>query len=146
MRDHLGRGPDDLGIDIGPRTIARVEVEHHHPKRDADMRRGDPDAWCGVHGLQQVSRQLAQRVIEHGHGLRRERKPWVGVTDNRANGHVRDCLMPVNGVRQRGHSLRTSLHVDNSAPDGQISARRAKSCPAARAKNIPLPSSGKSLV
>jgi hypothetical protein len=51
------------------------------------MRRSDPDPRRGVHGLQQVSRKIAQRAVEYGHGLRRERKPRVGITDNRANGH-----------------------------------------------------------
>ena len=51
------------------------------------MRRGDPDAGRGVHGLQQVVRQLAQCVVKHGHGLRRERKPGVGITDDGADGH-----------------------------------------------------------
>ena len=35
-----------------------------------------PGAAC--HGLQQVLRELAERVVEHGHGLRREGKSGVG--------------------------------------------------------------------
>jgi hypothetical protein len=34
-----------------------------------------------------VSRQLAQRAVKYGHGLRRKGKPRVGITDNRADGH-----------------------------------------------------------
>jgi hypothetical protein len=45
------------------------------------MRRGDPDPRRGVHGFQQISRQVAQRAVEHGHGLRREGKPRVGISD-----------------------------------------------------------------
>ena len=91
MLDHLGRCPDDLRIDIGPRAVDRVEVEHHDPQRDADVRRGDPDPGRGVHRLEQVLRQVAQRAVEHGHGLRRKRKPGVGITDDGADGHdVRD--------------------------------------------------------
>src|SRR6266436_1072663 len=37
MHDHLRRCPDDLRIDIGPRAIDRVEVEHHDPQQDADV-------------------------------------------------------------------------------------------------------------
>ena len=51
------------------------------------MRRGDPDPGRGVHGVEQVLRQLAQRAVEDGHGLRRERKPRVGITDDGADGH-----------------------------------------------------------
>src|SRR5712691_1143540 len=32
MQDRLGRCPDDLWIDIGPRAILGVEVEHHDPR------------------------------------------------------------------------------------------------------------------
>src|SRR5258708_28272217 len=42
MQDRLGRCPNDLRIDIGPRAIDGVEVEHRDPQRDADMRRGSP--------------------------------------------------------------------------------------------------------
>ena len=52
------------------------------------MRRGDPDAGRGVHGLQQVARQFAQRAVEHGHGLRREGQPGVGIAEDGADGHV----------------------------------------------------------
>jgi len=56
------------------------------------MRRGDPDAGSGVHGLEQVSGQVAERAVKRGHGLRRERKPRVGITDNRTDGHdLCDC-------------------------------------------------------
>src|SRR6266849_140465 len=48
MQDRLGRRPNDLRIDVGPRAIDGVEVEHHDPQRDADMRRGDPDPRRGV--------------------------------------------------------------------------------------------------
>ena len=41
----------------------------------------------GVHRLVQVSRQVAQRAVKHGHGLRRERKPNVGITDDGADRH-----------------------------------------------------------
>ena len=87
MGEHLGRGPDDLRIDIGPRALDGVEVEHHDPQRDADMRRGDPDPRRGVHGVKQVLRQVAQRAVKRGHGLRRERKPRVGITYDGADGH-----------------------------------------------------------
>ncbi len=56
MQDHLGRRPNNLRIDIGPRTVDGVEVEHHDPQRNADVRRGDPDPRRGVQGLQQVLR------------------------------------------------------------------------------------------
>ena len=59
------------------------------------MRRGDPDPGRGAHGLEQVARQLAQRVVEHGHGLRRQRQPRVGIADDRADGHDL-CDMFVN--------------------------------------------------
>ena len=52
------------------------------------MRRGDPDPRRGVHGLQQVAGEFAQRAVKHGHGLRRERQPRVGITDDRADGHA----------------------------------------------------------
>ena len=53
------------------------------------MRRGNPDAGRGVHGLEQVAGELAQRAVERGHGLRRQRKPGIGITDDRADGHDR---------------------------------------------------------
>jgi len=87
VHNHLGRCPDDLRIDIGPRAIDRIEVEHHDPQRNADMRRGDPDTGCGVHRLEQVACELAQRAVKHGDGLRRQRKARVGVSDNGADGH-----------------------------------------------------------
>jgi hypothetical protein len=51
------------------------------------MRRGDPDARHCVHGHEQVAGEFAQRVVEHGHGLRREREAWIGITNDRADGH-----------------------------------------------------------
>jgi hypothetical protein len=51
------------------------------------MRRGDPDTGRGVHRLEQVSREIAQRAVKYGDGLRRERKPGVGVADNRTDRH-----------------------------------------------------------
>ena len=51
------------------------------------MRGGDPDTGRGVHRLQQVPRKLAQRAVKHGDGLRRQRKPRVGITDDGADGH-----------------------------------------------------------
>src|SRR5450756_2214323 len=89
MQDHLRRGPDDLRIDVDPRAIAGVEFEHHHAQEDTDMRRGDPDPGRGMHGFGEVLRQLAQRAVEHGHGLRRDGQPGVGITDNAADGHDR---------------------------------------------------------
>src|SRR6266851_1158044 len=65
MQDRLGRCPDDLWIDIGPRAIDGVEIEHHDPQGNA----------------------VVQRVVKHGHRLRRERKPRVGITDDGADGH-----------------------------------------------------------
>ena len=59
------------------------------------MRRGDPDAGRGMHGLEQVGRQLAQRVVKCGHGLRREREPGVGISDDGADGHVLGDRMSV---------------------------------------------------
>jgi hypothetical protein len=51
------------------------------------MRGGDPDTGRGMHRLQQIPRKLAQRGVKHGHGLRRERQPRVGITDDGADGH-----------------------------------------------------------
>lgn len=51
------------------------------------MRRGDPDTGCGVHGVEQVLRQIAQRTVECVHKLGHERKPRVGITNNRTDGH-----------------------------------------------------------
>jgi hypothetical protein len=48
MHDYFGRGLNDLRIDIGPHTIVCVEVEHHHPQGNADVRRGDSDPRRGV--------------------------------------------------------------------------------------------------
>jgi hypothetical protein len=39
-----------------------------------------------VHRVEQVPCKVAQRVVKHGHGLGRERKPRVGITDNGADG------------------------------------------------------------
>ncbi len=77
MQDRLGRGPDDLRIDIGPRAIDRIEVEHHDPQGDADMRRGDPDTRCRVHRLEQVTGEVAQPAVKRSHGLRCKRKARV---------------------------------------------------------------------
>jgi hypothetical protein len=115
MQDHLGRGPDDLWIDIGPRAFDRIKFEHHDPKRDADMRRGDPDSGRGVHGLQQVAGEVAQRAVEHGHRLRRERKARIGVADNGADGHdgeVTVSVAPCTSVRRSKmrHLVRIRLH------------------------------------
>jgi hypothetical protein len=88
MQDGLRRGPDDLRIDVGPRAIDEVEIEHHHPQGDADMWRGDADARCCVHRFQQIAGEVAQRVVERSYGLRRQRKPGVGIADDRADGHV----------------------------------------------------------
>ena len=97
MQDHLGRCPDDLRIDIGPRTIDGVEVEHHDPQGDADMRSGDSNTRRGVHRLKQVVGQLAERPVKHGYGLCRERKARVGITDDRTDGHDRSCCTDVEG-------------------------------------------------
>ena len=51
------------------------------------MRRGDPNPRRGVHGVEQVPRQLAQRAVKDGYRLRRERKPRVGIADDGADGH-----------------------------------------------------------
>ncbi len=53
------------------------------------MRCGDPDPRRGVHGLQQIISQFAQRAVEDGHGLRRQYQAWVGITDDRVDGHDR---------------------------------------------------------
>ena len=66
------------------------------------MRGGDPDTGRGVHGLAQVAGKLAQRVVKHGDGLRRERQPRVGVTDDGANGHDPYALP----LRRRGEQKR----------------------------------------
>ena len=87
MRDHLGRSPDDLRIDIGPRAVDRVEVEHDHAQGDTNMWCGDPDAGGGVHRVEQVGREIAQCAVERVHRLRRERKPRVGIADDGADGH-----------------------------------------------------------
>jgi uncharacterized protein len=39
MRDHFGRCPDDLRIDIGPRALNGIEDEHHDPDGAAVSRR-----------------------------------------------------------------------------------------------------------
>jgi NADPH:quinone reductase-like Zn-dependent oxidoreductase len=41
-------------------------------------RPGDADSGCGVHRLQQVAREFAQRAVEHDDGLRRERQARSG--------------------------------------------------------------------
>jgi hypothetical protein len=87
MKDRLGRCPDDLRIDVGLRTFDGVEGEHHDPKRDADMWGGDSNTRRGVHRLEQIVGQIAQRVVKHGYGLCRERKARVGITDNWMDGH-----------------------------------------------------------
>jgi hypothetical protein len=88
MQDRLRRCPDDLRIDVGPRAIDRIEVDHHDPQGDADVRRGDPDTGRGVHGLDQVAGEVAQRAVKHRHRLRREGQPRIGKADDGANGHA----------------------------------------------------------
>ena len=99
------------------------------PEGDARCsRRGDPDAGRGVHRLEQVSGQVAQRAIKHGDGLRRERKPRVGITDNRTDGHVICCLMQVNAPDNA--AIRAACAVvrlmARNLPDGQITSRFSK--------------------
>jgi len=69
------------------------------------MWRGDSDPRRGVHRLEQVYRQVAQRVVKHGDGPRRERKPRVGVTDDRTDGH--DLLYRRFGVQSPPKMLGT---------------------------------------
>jgi len=76
--------PDDVGL----RAIDGIEVEHHDPQRDADMRRRDPDAGRGAHRLQQVARQFVQRIVKRRDGPRREREPGVGIANDGADGHT----------------------------------------------------------
>ena|SRR6476661_9350543 len=69
------------------------------------MWRGDPDTGRGVHRLEQIFRQVAQRVVEHRDGLRGERKPRVRITDDRTDGH--DLLYRRFGVQSPPKMLGT---------------------------------------
>ena len=61
---------DDLGIDehqLLLRVLALAQVDHRYALGHAHLRRGQPDALRGVHGLEHVGHQLAQFGVELGH-------------------------------------------------------------------------------
>ena len=68
----LFRRPDDLGVHEETRRFGLVlarQVHDDHPLGDADLDRGEADAWGLVHGLQHVIHQGAHRIVDHGDGL-----------------------------------------------------------------------------
>jgi hypothetical protein len=94
---------------------------------------GDPDTGRGVHRVVQVPCKVAQRVVKHGHGLRRERKPRVGITDNGADGHdllscIGEWLRAIAGDRRALEYAFAIAPYDSGAQpilraDAAISAR-----------------------
>jgi hypothetical protein len=65
----LFRGRDDLRIDIDPDTFLATELYHRHALKNPDMRRGDADAGCRAHRIQQVCGKRAKLIAERCDGL-----------------------------------------------------------------------------
>src|SRR5215469_896774 len=78
----------DLGIDeheLLSRILAHAEIDHCDALRHGDLRRGQADALRRVHGLEHVSDELAQFVVEFGDGFARLRENRLGVFDDLQN-------------------------------------------------------------
>ena len=114
MQDRIGRSPDDLRIDIGPRAPVSSRSSNHDPQ-------GAPICGAvipiprGVHGLEEVARKLAQRVVNTVTG-------WpgaqAGVVDNGRWGGWSYDLLSFCHCASRANYARKAAHPTTPARAG----------------------------
>src|SRR6185312_15081805 len=78
----------DLGIHEHERLVVLLgDIDDEQPAADIDLRRREPDAGCGIHGLEHVVDQAPERLVECGDGEGALAQARVGVFEYRKKSH-----------------------------------------------------------
>ena len=94
------------------RLVLLGEVHGDDALRHADLDGSKPDAGRGVHGLEHVVDQRAQRLVDGLHRLGFQPQPFVGNDEDVAHGHGRRC----KGKGQRGQCGLSPLSHRHNRP------------------------------
>ncbi|MBB6169268.1 hypothetical protein HNQ73_002905 [Chelatococcus composti] len=117
--------PFDKRVDVEAWLLVR-QLDDDEPQRNADVRRGDPDARRGPHRVEEVVRQGVQRLVEGDDGGRHLAQARI------RKHHDRSCRhRPTSSARLLSGGLchgrgRKSSHPRNDEQDARFGGSRAQ--------------------